>query len=375
MTDSRQAGHTVLATHATVTEALARHQEVRSYLAVVENDEVVARHQIGLTPLTVGRDESRDIVLPDAQVSRLHLQVFLANGQVVVEDLGSSNGTLLNGRRLTSPAILPDGEWVQAGSRLLKHERRAPRDVERDVELRRELDKARSYVQSLLPEPITDGPIRTDWLYQPSTQLGGDAFSYGYLDEHHAVAYLVDVSGHGVGAAMHSVTVLNVLRQRALPGTDFRDPAAVLDRLNGMFQMDEHDGMYFTIWYGVYALADRTLRYASAGHHPAFLDAPGAARASLRTRGPMIGAMPGQRFANGTATVPPGAALYLFSDGVFEVTTPDGRQLGLDDFLPLLEGAGGTGRGEAFRLYETVCAHAKAGPLDDDFSLLVMRFD
>ena len=44
---------------------------------------------------------------------------------------------------------------------------------------------------------------------------------------------------------------MNVLRQRALPNTDFRDPAQVLHRLNAMFQMESHGGMYFSIWYGV----------------------------------------------------------------------------------------------------------------------------
>ena len=46
---------------------------------------------------------------------------------------------------------------------------------------------------------------------------------------------------------MHSVTVLNVLRQRALPNVDFRNPSEVLANLNDMFQMDSHNGLLFTI--------------------------------------------------------------------------------------------------------------------------------
>jgi len=44
----------------------------------------------------------------------------------------------------------------------------------------------------------------------------------------------------------------------------------VLGRLNAMFQMENHNGMFFTIWYGVYDRATE-LVYASAGHHPAYL--------------------------------------------------------------------------------------------------------
>jgi len=371
-----KAGHTVLATHATITEAFALRDELRSYLVVLDGEDVVARHAVGPEPLTIGRDEGRDIVIPDARVSRLHMQVYLSDGRVIAEDLGSSNGTFLDGQRLAGPVVLTEGRWLQVGSRFLKHERRSPREVARAEELQRDLAKARNYVTSLLPAPIVAGPIRTDWCFQPSTQLGGDAFSYGRLDDEHVLAYLIDVSGHGVGAAMHSVTVLNVLRQRALPNTDFRDPSQVLASLNSTFQMDDHDGMYFTAWYGVYALRERRLAYASAGHHAGYLYAPGRPPAALRTPGLMIGGAPAARYATDTVEVPPGAALYLFSDGVFEVTArDDGRQCGLDDFLPLLAGAAAAVPGESARVHEAVRALAKPGPLDDDFSLLLIQFD
>lgn len=367
-----QVGQTVLATHATVAGLAAELDDLASYLVVVEQGESVARHALGADPLTVGRDLARDIVLNDGQVSRLHLQVAIVGGEVVVEDLGSSNGTFLDGQRLTAPAVLPPGGWVQVGTRLLKHERRSAREVARAEELHRDLEKARSYVQSLLPPPVTTGPVRTDWHFCPSTQLGGDAFSVDVLDDEHVVAYLIDVSGHGTGAAMHSVSVLNVLRQRALPGTDFRDPGAVLANLNEMFQMEAHDGMYFTIWYGVYARSSRRLAYASAGHHPAFLYAPGEPLRALRTPGLMIGAMPGMGYGTASCEVPGGAVLYLFSDGVFEVLTPDGRQLGLEDFLPLLGRTEAGQAGEAGRIHAAVRAVARPGPLDDDFSLLAV---
>jgi serine phosphatase RsbU (regulator of sigma subunit) len=375
MAVGNNAGHTVLATHATIAEAFALKDELRSYLVVLEGEEVVGRYALGPEPITVGRDDTRDVVIPDARVSRLHLQVFLNGSEVIAEDLGSSNGTYLDGKRLSGPVVLNEGRWLQVGSRFLKHERRSRREVERAEELSRDLTKARNYVTSLLPAPIPAGPLRTDWHFEPSTQLGGDAFSYGRLDDEHVLVYLIDVSGHGVGSAMHSVTVLNVMRQRALPNTDFHDPAQVLSALNAMFQMDDHDGMYFTAWYGVYSLTTRTLAYATAGHHAAYLYAPGAPAAALRTKGTMIGAMPTARFVTDRVQVPHGAALYVFSDGVFEVTAPDGRQLGLDEFLPLLAGTEARIPGETDRVYGAVRAMSKPGPLDDDFSLLLIRFE
>jgi len=63
---------------------------------------------------------------------------------------------------------------------------------------------------------------QTEWFIVPSARVGGDAFGYGELDDDKFVSFLFDVSGHGIGAAMLSVSILNVLRQRALPGCDFK---------------------------------------------------------------------------------------------------------------------------------------------------------
>lgn len=364
-----------MATEATFSEAMALRGDQRSYLVVVHDHEPEGRYTVGLEPLTVGRDTARDIVLADDKVSRLHLQVAIVGGELVVHDLGSSNGTFLDGRRLTSPTPLPVGQWIQVGSRQLVHERRSYREVEREDELSREISKARTYVEALLPAPVPAGPIRTDWFHRPSLQLGGDVFNYDVLDDEHVVAYLIDVSGHGVSAAMHSVSVLNVLRQRALPGTDFRDPAQVLTSLNAMFPMDAHDGMYFTIWYGVYSATRRELIFASGGHHPAYLHSQGQPLTALRTKGRIIGALPESNYAADKVAVPSGAVLYLFSDGAFEITDAAGQQCTLADFLPLLGSERAGSPGETGEIYRGVRARAKPGPLDDDFSLLAVGFE
>jgi serine phosphatase RsbU (regulator of sigma subunit) len=185
----------------------------------------------------------------------------------------------------------------------------------------------------------------------------------------------MDVSGHGAGAAMHSVAVMNLLRQRAVPGADLADPGQVLAALNDMFQMEDHAGLYFTMWYGVFDPATRRLDFASAGHHAAYLKpAGGGDLVPLRARGGLIGALPGRRYTADSATAPPGASLYLFSDGVFEIVTVDGLQWTLTDFLPLISGAAAEGAGACQRIFEAVGGLARPGGLDDDFSLVKLTF-
>ena len=164
-----------------------------------------------------------------------------------------------------------------------------------------------------------------DWFYHPCTRLGGDAFGYQMLDSHCFSAFMMDVAGHGAGSALFSVTVANVLRQGMLPDVDFRDPAAVLRGLNRMFPMERHNNLFFTMWYGVYDTVDRTLAFATAGHHPAFMLAPDATEpVPLGTRNPSIGIAADREVTASRAPVTPGSSLFLFSDGVFEITDTRG---------------------------------------------------
>jgi serine phosphatase RsbU (regulator of sigma subunit) len=332
--------------------------------------------EVGAEAVTIGRTPPCEIVLRDVELSRSHCRVLLQRDGVLVTDLDSTNGTFVDGRRVEGAAALRDGGYLQIGRHLLKYERRARQEIEQRQEFDRSLESASQYIQSLLPPPIATGPIRTEWLLLPSTRLGGDAFGYQFLDDDRFAVYLLDVSGHGVEAAMLAVAVTNVLRQRALPETDFAQPVAVLRRLNAMFQMDTRSSMFFTLWYGVFQRSQRTCCFASAGHHPAYLVSAGKRdMMPLRTRNPAVGIMPDHSFIADTVPVPPRSSLYLFSDGVFEIVTAQGKRWELDDFLPLLLEPAQAGMAEPQRLYQAVHAIARRGPLEDDHSMLVTTFD
>jgi sigma-B regulation protein RsbU (phosphoserine phosphatase) len=153
-------------------------------------------------------------------------------------------------------------------------------------------------------------------------------------------------------------------------------PELVLSTLNELFQMDDHNGLYFTIWYGVYDARTRRLDFASGGHHPAYLvPADRAVAMPLRTRNLMIGAMPAAPFACGSVTVPHAASLYLFSDGVYEIVDYEGRDWSIEDFVAIILEQPAADAGELERLYQAVRSQAQSSTLDDDFSLVVVNFD
>jgi sigma-B regulation protein RsbU (phosphoserine phosphatase) len=199
-----------------------------------------------------------------------------------------------------------------------------------------QMEAAEKYVRKLLPEPI-EGTVSTNWVYVPCADLGGDTFGYHGLNDDHFCAYPIDVSGHGLDSALPSVTVMNVLRSRSLPNTDFTEPVQVLSALNEAFPMEEYGDKFFTMCYGVFDRRTSTLSCSSAGHPPPLLFEGGSPEpVQLKCDAPMIGAMPWGEFETDRRVIPPGSRLYLYSDVVHEIHKPDGEEWTFGEFVAFM---------------------------------------
>jgi hypothetical protein len=71
--------------------------------------------ELGKNEIFIGRDANNDIVINDAEVSRKHARLLMTAGGYVLEDLGSTNGSFVNGQRLMGPHVLRPGETVMLG--------------------------------------------------------------------------------------------------------------------------------------------------------------------------------------------------------------------------------------------------------------------
>ncbi|MDE8349716.1 MAG: SpoIIE family protein phosphatase [Acidocella sp.] len=338
--------------------------------------DVFSRVQIAQGGATIGRTAPAEVVIASPEVSRRHCRIEIQGDYAILTDLGSTNGTRIDGVRLERPTRLLSGVQFTLGSLVVRYERRDSREVADEAELSADLKRAEDYVRAILPQPITEGPIRTEWCFIPSTKLGGDAFGYQYLNETTFTGFLLDVSGHGIGSAMHAANVANTLRRRALPGVDFHDPAKVAAGVNEVFPMEEHNGLMFSLWCFSYDLPSRQLTFCAAGHHPSFLVVPEAAEATnLWQRSPVIGMLPFGKWVNGTAQMPPGAKLFVFSDGAFEIVSADGDQWSMENLRSILMQPAIPGMDEPQRLFKAVRAASRPGPLDDDFSVMMVTFE
>lgn len=233
-----------------------------------------------------------------------------------------------------------------------------------------ELREAEEYVRNLLPAPLTEGDIRTDWRFIPSSSLGGDAFGYHRTPEGKFAVYLLDVCGHGVGAALLSISVMNVLRSAALAKVDFDQPGQVLAGLNEAFPMERQGDKFFSVWYGVYDPATRALTFASGGHPPAVLFDPAAPEQAqqLKAGGMCIGYMSGVRYEQKTVTLSAGARLCVFSDGIFELFDANHKQWPYEDFLRTLQTDAGLEP-----VVQAARAYQGRDDFEDDYSLVEIR--
>ncbi len=74
---------------------------------------------IGAQGVTIGRGRQADVVLNDPNVSRQHAEIRPGGGSWVIEDLGSTNGSQLNGRRIDGPEVLRPGDEIELGASVM----------------------------------------------------------------------------------------------------------------------------------------------------------------------------------------------------------------------------------------------------------------
>ncbi len=203
--------------------------------------------------------------------------------------------------------------------------------------LKRELQAAARIQQALLPVVLPDVErARFAWTFRPCDELAGDILNIYQLDADHIGFYVLDVSGHGVSAALLSVTVSRLLSPHGPSSLlhvsgdgQLAKPSEVLERLNMQFSAEQSD-QFFTLFYGVLELGSLKLRYANAGHPgPAIVSEKGAIKTLDNSSFP-IGVIDETTYEDEVVQLNRGDRLWLFSDGLIEAMNDRGNQFGKD---------------------------------------------
>ena len=245
---------------------------------------------------------------------------------------------------------------LHAGQRIIQLERSlAARNQElskANDRMKRDLEAAAEVQRSLLPgtSPDTLG-VRFAWHYEPCDELGGDIFNVLPLDDGYAAMYLLDVSGHGVPAALLSVTLSRFLAASSADSSGLlqgeahgdirmaRRPERIAYQLNQRFPMGSNNGRYFTMAYAVLEPDSGLLRYVLAGHPPPILMRKGQSPQELAGGGLPVGMFEEAEYEEYRVQLSPGDRLYFYSDGITEARNEQGAMLDTEGLMQFIEEA------------------------------------
>jgi len=235
-------------------------------------------------------------------------------------------------------------ELQETNSRLARVNGRMSRDLEAAAKIQK------TFLPSAAPEvPGTEFV----WCYRPCDELAGDGLNIIPLGDGKVGLYILDVSGHGVSAALLLVTLSRLLSPPSEPSSilirdrdafdrlDVTPPAEVAEQLNRLFPFDMATEQFTTLLYGVLDVATGDFRYVSAGH-PGPLHLPAGGRpVILDSPGFPIG-LAEEAYEERCIHLAEGDRLYLYSDGLPDAMNRVGERFGDDRLLEAI----GRGRGE-----------------------------
>jgi len=239
--------------------------------------------------------------------------------------------------------------------------------------LEREMEIARDIQTHLLPRSM---PVLAGYDFAafsaPAKHVGGDYYDFLSLSENQLGVAIADVSGKGVPAAILTASVRSALQAEVRAG--FQSVAALLEHLNELVYRDTASNMFVTLIFAVLNGESGLFEYGNAGHpYPLLFDANGNL-AELEVGGCFLGIGEQMRYSGGTATVPPGGTLILYSDGVTDTQSPDGELFGRKRLIEVIRKNLGT---PAEELRKAIFRDTQRFQGDteqfDDFTLIIIR--
>lgn len=189
---------------------------------------------------------------------------------------------------------------------------------ESSVQLKHEHRVAQAFQDASLPFSLPNVPgLSFDAVYSPGKSeatIGGDWYDAVRLPDGRAMVSIGDVAGSGLPAAVTMASMRQVVRGIAQVRVD---PRLMLDAAGRALRLNEPD-RFVTAFVGIIDPIAKTLSYASAGHPPAFLRYPSGDVAELSDGGPPLGLRPGHSGRASVVSIPDGATLVLYTDGLTE---------------------------------------------------------
>lgn len=256
---------------------------------------------------------------------------------------------------------------------------------EKNLELDDGLRSAAHIQRALMPSEFPDLPqLHFASRFIPCDTVGGDIFNVLRLDEQTVMVYMLDVSGHGVSAAMITVSIFQALSlhtgqllKHALtvpPFYQITSPAEVLRKLDSEYPIERFE-KFFTISYFLINPHTGEIRYASAAHPPAVVVRANGELQHLDAEGTIIGLGGIVPYEEEQVMLAKGDRLFLCTDGVIEHENKEAELFGQHRFDNVLrEHRQQTIDQQCQNVIDAISDFGGAAPFRDDVTLLGLSF-
>lgn len=239
--------------------------------------------------------------------------------------------------------------------------------------LAREMEIARDIQTNLLPKTYPDLPgYQVSAMSLPAKHVGGDYYDFLKMPDGRTGFAVADVSGKGVPAAILTATTRSYLQSE----TQHKDStlAQTVARMNRMVCRDVTNDMYVTMVLTVLDPEDGTLEYVNAGHAHPFVVDPRGKMEFLDSGGIFLGIDDSLQYTSGTAAIPPGGILVLYTDGVTDIQNTAGEVFGEERFHEIiLEKRYLSSEEIRNAVYQACIRHRGGTDQFDDFTLIVIK--
>jgi sigma-B regulation protein RsbU (phosphoserine phosphatase) len=201
-----------------------------------------------------------------------------------------------------------------------------------------ELNVGREIQMSMLPLIFPAFPERHDFSVfaslNPAREVGGDFYDFFLIDDDHFCFCVGDVSGKGVPAALFMAVTKALIESRA---ADDLSPASILAHVNSEISRHNEASMFVSIFLGILDLRTGEFSYTNAGHNPPYIKRRYGTLDRLgQNHGPVIGAVEGLSYGEGSGRLSLGDMFFLFTDGVTEAMNGQKQLYGEGRLVDLL---------------------------------------
>jgi len=225
---------------------------------------------------------------------------------------------------------------IAASAALAIHNARMAEQLVEQERVRKELELARQIQVGLLPAPPAEANFPVRGVNIPAREVSGDFYDYLPLPDGRIYFNLADVSGKGMNAALLMAKTSSLLRCLARREDD---PGRLLALVNRELVETAAYGMFVTIVSGFVDPAAGAVSFANAGHQPPLFRDTGGAFHEIPAQAPPLGVLEDVGYPVHSLSLD-GGALYLFTDGITELETDAGGELGVGGLARVIEALG-----------------------------------